>query len=296
MLSSWCRRIAAEYDVSLHHLAQHLGLSAWRPVQIDHALTRDDIERTAAALTVAPAEIQAMVHHPLKTSVWRLRERYTPVQVCARCRADHVSKTNQPVTIMALFEYWRIECQQCSLPFSDPGGPKLKWSNPAREEPEWFKRILPFARQGAAQLVTFVRRPDRSLLSPVAVLRLLSMRLNTCGASTLRPTWRPHHRIAELFLPARSAYVSEHPLLPAPWTKQHPVRLVTARTVLFAAMAKFLADPRAAYARIVGALDWRRRSAVERWWDDLPEHSARILHGISERSQSNSAVSHLQQI
>lgn len=296
MLFSWLRRIAAEYGVSLERLAQHFGLSAWRPMQIDHTSTRDDIERTAAALTVAPAEIQAMVHRPLKTLVGRLRERYTPVQVCTRCRANHVSKTNQPVAIMSWFEYWRIECQQCSLLFSNPGGPKLNWANPAREEPEWFSRILPFARKGAAHMATFVRRPHRSLVSPLAVLRLLSMRLDTYAASTPRPEWMPHHCIAELFLPDRSECVSEQPLLPALWTEQHPVRLVAARTVLFAAMANFLAEPRAAYARIVDALDWRRRSAVKRWLDDQPHHSARILQGSTEGGQSNSGLSHLLQM
>lgn len=296
MLSSWFRRIAAEYDVSLKHLAQHVGISAWRPVQIDHTLTRDDIDRTAAALTVTPAEIQTMVHRPLETSVWRLRERYAPVQVCTQCRADHVSKTNQLVTIMAWFEYWRIECQQCNLPFSNPGGPTLNWSNPAREEPEWFNRILPFARRGAAQLATFVRRPHHSLVSPVAVLRLLSMSLKTRTASTPRLARKPHHCIAELFLPERPERVSERPMLPGLWTERQPVRLVTARTVLFAALAKFLADPTAAYARIVGALDWRRRIAVERWLGDLPDHSTRILLGSRNGSQSNSGVSHLLQL
>ena len=66
MLSSWLRRIAAEYGVSLERLTQHFGLSVWRPVQIDHASTRDDIERTATALSVTPAEIRAMVHRRLR--------------------------------------------------------------------------------------------------------------------------------------------------------------------------------------------------------------------------------------
>lgn len=86
VLSSWLRRIAAEYGVSLERLAEHLLLSEFRPTQIDHASTRDDIERTAAALSVAPAEIRAMVHRPLDAQVGRLRETYAPVQVCAWCR------------------------------------------------------------------------------------------------------------------------------------------------------------------------------------------------------------------
>lgn len=296
MLSSWLRRIAAEYGVSLERLSQHFGLSVWRPVQIDHASTRDDIKRTATALSVAPAEIRAMVHRPLKTSVGHLREIYRPVQVCTRCRADHVSKANEPVAIMAWFEYWRIECQQCGIPFSAPGGPNLNWSNPAREEPDWFSQILPLARRGAANLASFVRRPYRPLVSPVAILRLLSMRLCTFTEITPPPAWTHRHCIAELFLPDRSERLPGHPLLPVPWTKQHPVRLVTARTILFAALAKFLAEPRAAYARIVGALDWPRRRAVEQWLDQQPDYSARMLEGRREDGQSISLVYELQQM
>lgn len=278
MLSSWLGRIAAEYGISLERLARHLRLSASRPVEIDHASTRDDIKRTAAALSVPVAEIQAMVHRPLMTPVWRLRERYTPVQVCTRCRADHASRTNEPVAIMAWFEYWRIECQQCRLPFSAPGRPNLNRSNPAREDPEWFGQILPFARRGATLLAAFARRPHRALVSPVAILRLLSMRHTPPG-----PAWMTHygagcdHRIAGFFLPGLTERLCEHPLLPTLWTDRHPVRLVTARIILLAAMANFLAEPTAAFSRLIGELDWPRRRAVERWLYNLPDHSAQAL-------------------
>ena len=94
MLSSWLRRIAAEYAISLEHLTRHLGLSASKPTDIDHASTRDDIERTADALSVTAAEIRGMVHGPLKMPFGLLRERYLPVQVCTRCRADHARQTD----------------------------------------------------------------------------------------------------------------------------------------------------------------------------------------------------------
>ena len=296
MLSSWLRRIAAEYGVSLERLAQHFGLSVWRPVHIDHASTRDDIDRTATALSVAPAEIRAMVHRPLKTAVAHLREKYRPVQVCTRCRADHVSKTNQPVAIKAWFEYWRIECQQCCLPFSAPGGPNLNWSNPAREEPEWFSQILPLARRGAAHLASFVRRPHRSWPSPVKILRLLSMRLYPFAQITPAPAWTPRQCIAELFLPDRSERLPEYPLLPELWTEQRPVRLVTARAILFAAMANFLAEPKEAYARLVGTLDWSRYRAVEQWLGNQPDRPARMLEESREDGQSISSVYQLQQM
>ena len=100
----------------------------------------------------------------------------------------------------------------------------------------------------------------------------------------LMPPWTPaddgaggHHCIAELFVPGLPERLREHPLLPTVWTERQPVRLVTARTILFAAMANFLADPKAAYARIAASLGWTGRSAVERWLLRLPDHEARIL-------------------
>ena len=284
MLSSWLCRIAAEYQVGLEHLAQHLGLSACRAVDIDHVSTPEDIERAAAALSVAPAAIRGMVHRPLKTAVRRLRERYAPVQVCVPCRADHVRHTSEPVVIMAWFEYWRIECPLCRIPFSPNDGPKLDRCNPVREEPNWFAQILPYARRGAAQLATFVRQPYGSSVSPVSILRLLSMRLTHSAFAAPRSTacsaeddGGGHHCIAELFVAGLEPLLHREPLLPTLWTERRPVRLVTARTILFAAMAKFLADPRAAYARIVRALDRRSRATVDRWFRGLPEHSARVF-------------------
>jgi len=191
MLSSWLRRIAAEYTVSLEHLTRHLSLSASRPVEIDHAWTRDDIKRTAAALSVTSAEIRGMVHRPLKMPFWRLRERYLPVQVCTQCRADHARRTNEPVAIKAWFEYWQIECRQCALPFSSPGGPNLNRSNPAREQPEWFSQILPSAQRGASQLKAFIRTPHRASVSPLAILRLLSMHLGPPASTEPWLHWPP---------------------------------------------------------------------------------------------------------
>ena len=50
LLSSWLRRIAAEYGVDLPHLARHIGLSGSRASQIDHELSADDLRRAATAL------------------------------------------------------------------------------------------------------------------------------------------------------------------------------------------------------------------------------------------------------
>jgi hypothetical protein len=301
MLSSWLRRTAAEYRVSLEHLTRHLGLSTARPAEIDHASTSDDIKRGAAALSVTIAEIRAMVHRPLKTPVQRLRERCSPVQVCTRCRADHARRTDEPVAIKAWFEYWQIECQQCALPFSSPGGPNLNRCNPAREELEWFGQIMPLARRGAAQLKAFVRTPYRPSISPVSILRLLSMRLGPFVAAEPEPLWADHHHpgdhcIAELFLPGLRERLHRDPLLPTLWTEARPVRLASARSILYAAMAIFMADPRAAYARTVDALGRSRRRAVESWLDHLPDHSARVLHPERAHDRPLALVSHLPQM
>lgn len=200
--------------------------------------------------------------------------------------------TDQPVAIMAWSEYWQIECQQCGHLFSNSGRPNLSRVNPAREDLEWFARILPFARRGAAHLATYVRRPRHTLVSPVAFLRLLSMRL---GPPAPGPTQMPpcgedgHHRIAELFLPDLHDRLRKHPLLPSPWTERNPVRLVTARAILLAALANSLADPRGAYARIVGSLDWTRRRAVEHWLDNQPQQLALVLD--PGRQAGRSAIS-----
>lgn len=304
MLSSWLWRIAVEYGISLGHLAKHLRLSTSKPAEMDHAPTRDDIERIAAALHVTATDIRKMVHRTLKTPVRTLLASRSPIQVCSQCRAHHVRQTEQPVAIKAWFEYWRIECRQCGLPFSPPGGPNLQQSDPLREEPEWFEQILPYARQGAGQLATFVRRPYGALISPIAILQLLSMRLGASAsvAPELKCGWPDegpgdHHCVAEFLLPGLRERLSEYPLLPALWTEKSPVRLVTARTILFAAMANFQIDPRAAYTRIIASLSWPKRFAVERWLLTLPDYSARVLAPVS-RVASNTAnpVSHLQQM
>jgi hypothetical protein len=83
-----------------------------------------------------------------------------------------------PVVIRAWFELWQIECQYCQTPFSPPGATKLTRCNPAREDPAWFESLRPPARAGAQLLANFVRRPFSVGVSPITVLRLLSMRFD----------------------------------------------------------------------------------------------------------------------
>jgi TniQ len=120
MLSSWLRRIAAEYNVELQHLAGHIGLSRSQAREIDSALPRVDVCSIALALRSHPAEIRDMVH-PSQVQV--LRATTTPIQVCPQCQARHRAATRLPVAIRARFELWQIECPQCQTPFSPTGAP-----------------------------------------------------------------------------------------------------------------------------------------------------------------------------
>jgi hypothetical protein len=242
LLSSWLRRIAAEYGVKLRHLTAHFGLSAWRAWEIDRALTADDVLRIAMALRTDPAEIRELVH---VVDMRILHPTPTPIQICAQCRAGHRAATRLPVTIRAWFEFWQIECGHCRTPFSPTGRPNLTRCNPAREEPAWFEGLRPAARVGARLLEDFARRPLTSRFPPVAVLQLLSMRFDA-----IRFTRRPvghlgadelfaSRRLIELFVPGLSEMWRDN-LVPAPWTSDKPVRLVTARTILLAGMMTFL--------------------------------------------------------
>jgi hypothetical protein len=128
----------------------------------------------------------------------------------------------------------------------------------------------------------FVLRPHRRLLSPIAVLQLLSMRLDTRAVSMPIPKRTPHHHIAELFLPSRSERALEHPLLPALWTAQHPIRLVTPRgpscsqqwPVPGRAQGSLRPDRR----RTRLATTQCRRAEL----NNQPGHSVRILKGSSQ--------------
>lgn len=157
LLSSWLRRIAVEYGVELQHLAKHVGLSVSRADDIDGAPSADDLCKIAVTLNAHPTEIREMVH-PRQV---RVRRATTLLQICRRCQERHRAATRLPVAIRAWFEFWRIECQHCELPFSPAGTANLARCNPVREHPAWFESLRPTARAGARLLAKFVRRPVR---------------------------------------------------------------------------------------------------------------------------------------
>ncbi|MEA2730313.1 MAG: hypothetical protein QOD56_2613 [Gammaproteobacteria bacterium] len=244
LLSSWLRRIAAEYGVDLRHITAHFDLSVCRAWEIDRALPADDVRRIAAALRTDPVEIREMVHFA-ETRV--LHPTSAPLQVCAKCRAGHRAATRLPVTIRAWFEFWQIECEHCGTPFSPSGRPNLTRCNPAREEPVWFESLRPAARVGARLLANFACRPLMPGFSPLTILQLLSMRFDAIRFAKGRVSRLgvdelfASRRLIELFVPGLSELWRDN-LIPAPWTSDKPVRLVTARTILLAGMATFLSN------------------------------------------------------
>jgi hypothetical protein len=239
LLSSWLRRVAAEYGVDLAHLASHIGLSVSRASLIDRRLSRDDLRRAASTLRLEPRELQAMMH---VRNAQGLGPSPSVLQLCLNCHADHKATTCSPVAIRAWFEFWQIECGSCGRPFSPAGAPKLDRVNPAREEPLWFEGLRRAARTGARKLADFARRPFATGWSPVIILRLLSMRFDAVAfAGRRRRGDVPQRRLAELFVPGLAERWRAN-LVPEPWTKERPVRLVTARTILLTGMATALDD------------------------------------------------------
>jgi hypothetical protein len=251
LLSSWLRRIADEYAIDLPHLARHIGLPVCHASQIDRELSLIDLRRAAAALRSETIEIHAMVHSPRFKA---FRPSSSLLQLCLICRAVHRQWTRLPVVIRAWFEFWQIECASCGLPFSSPGRLRLDRANPAREDPLWFESLRRAARAGARRLADFARRPFSAGWSPLTVLRLLSMRFDAIlftntrdrrqrAAESLTP-----RRLVELFVPGLADRWCLN-LVPEPWTKERPVRLVTARTILFAGMTEVFGNRIAALAK-----------------------------------------------
>lgn len=239
LLSSWLRRVAAEYGVNFPHLASHIGLPISRASLIDHGLSRNDLHRAARVLRLEPGELQVMMHVRNRPG---LGPSPTVVQLCLSCQAHHKATTRSPVAIRAWFEFWQIECDSCGRPFSPAGAPKLDRVNPARDEPLWFEDLRRAARIGARKLADFARRPFAAGWSPVIILRLLSMHFDAVAATGGRRRGDvPQRRLAELFVPGLAERWRAN-LVPEPWTEERPVRLVTARTILLAGVATAFSD------------------------------------------------------
>jgi hypothetical protein len=117
---------------------------------IDSHLKEADIRRIAASTRSDPADIRRMLRRPLRHPVKNLVASQAPIQFCPMCRAVHASTTTKPVAIKAWFEFWRIECLHCRIPFTSVATPSLlRRCNPAREYPEWFSQILPMPGSAA---------------------------------------------------------------------------------------------------------------------------------------------------
>jgi hypothetical protein len=84
--------------------------------------------------------------------------------------------------------------------------------------------------------------------------------------------------MAEHFVSGLHDLCRQDSLLPTTWSETKPIRLVTARTILLAAMARFSDDPQGALSLIRGA-GGSARYPVERWFSGLPSHSQELLSG-----------------
>lgn len=74
-----------------------------------------------------------------------------------------------------------------------------------------------------------------------------------CEAEVEDISWPGLHRMAEHFVPALHDLCRDDSLLPTTWLEAKPVRLVTARTILAGAMARFSDDAPTALSLIRGA-------------------------------------------
>jgi hypothetical protein len=77
--------------------------------------------------------------------------------------------------------------------------------------------------------------------------------------------WPGPHRMAEQFVSGLHDLSRQDSLLPTTWSETKPIRLVTARTIPLAAIARFSDDPQGALSLIWGAGSSARYSA-ERWF------------------------------
>lgn len=160
LLSSWLKRAAAEFGVSLTHLAHHLRPPVSIADKIDVGLKEADVRRVARAIRSSDHGIRAMLRQPLKVEVRALVASRRLIQFCPPCLARHAGMTSEPMAIKAWFEYWQIECAHCRIPFASMAPMNLRRCNLAREDPEWFNQILPAVRMSALRLADFARRPS----------------------------------------------------------------------------------------------------------------------------------------
>jgi len=171
---------------------------------------------------------------------------------------------------------------------SSLGRPVLDRCNPAREHPNWYSGILPAARRGAARLHAFARRPFGSTLSPIAILGLLS-KPRAPGTRDEAAAWHIPYRVADLFVPGLSELTRDVGILiPDIWTAKKPLRLVTARTILFAGLAYFLDDPVASIRRVREAMPFWPGSHLDCWIVASPPHTRASLAAHS--GQEHGAV------
>ena len=289
--------------MALDQFTHYLGLQDPTPPSLDFKRNSQDHLRIANALRITPKEVGTMAHRPLKTPASILLSKHVPIQICRTCSAFHHSQTDQKVQVKGWFEYWNFECAKCQRPFSSLVPPRIKIGNPRYEDPVWYDEVLKQARIGAGKLSQFTMHPHRSDVSPAACLELLSMRTGprpyqTPGVNQLLPRIAnpENHCIAEILLPGLSERLNYAPLIPRPWQQARPIKGVVARTILFAALAIFLADPPGAWVKVREQICHLKSREISQWLSRQPVHVAKVLGPTTPKTIINHNVSQLQQL
>ena len=303
LLSSWLRRIAAEYGMELNQLIEYLQLEASSRASLDYREHPKDCRRIANALRISTKEVDTMTHKPLQGAGKQLLSWPFPIQVCRACDAFHRTQTAQKVQLKGWFEYWTLECAACRRPLSPLTRPKLKIANPQREDPGWYSEILTHARHGASEVMRYARNPRFFAFSPIACLELLSKRTGPPPYKAHKPNVKllgilnpANHCIAELLIPGLSDKLDQSPLIPSRWRLDRPIRDVTSRTLLLAALAIFLANPASAWAKIQDRICYIKSVEIADWLSGQPQHFSRLLSPDSIRATREYHVSQLQQL
>ena len=303
LLSSWLRRIAAEYGMALNQLIEYLQLEASSRASLDYREHPKDCRRIANALRISTKEVDTMTHKPLQGAGKQLLSWPFPIQVCRACDAFHRTQTAQKVQLKGWFEYWTLECAACRRPLSPLTRPKLKIANPQREDPGWYSEILTHSRHGASEVMRYARNPRFFAFSPLACLELLSKRTGPLRYNAYKPNVKlrgilnpENHCIAELLIPGLSDKLDQSPLIPLRWRSDHPTKDVTARTLLLAALALFLANPASAWAKVQERICYTKGVEIDFWLSRQSPHLAQRLSPNPTRTKRAEHVSQLLQL
>lgn len=271
LLSSWLRRIAAEYAVTLTAFAAHVGLKEGTAAHIDHKLTKLEVRALAFVTRREPMDIVPMTHVRLSDAARPFVTRQQPFQTCRSCLQRFQQRGLWSVVLKAWHQLWKIECSRCQRPFTTADQGTITVLLAERQDLEWIDHILPLARQGAAHVSSFIQGLRAGWWSPLDVLALLSLPAarevsysRRSGASDDLGGRTFRARVVGLLLPGynRRARKLGHHL--RSWTAIRPARTIHERITFLAGLARFYEDPRRRLRYIRGRLTGVHRRNFDR--------------------------------